>query len=149
MHLLVIDDNPRDIELLREAMAECAEEIQLHAVGDAVRAFSFLARQGEYAGSPRPSLIILDLAMPLIDGVKALGVIKGTIEWADIPVMILTTSMLASERERCVRLGAFEHQVKPTNFDGYLRLASRIQELLARRGDRPRATASSGEWRVP
>jgi two-component system response regulator len=147
-HILIVDDNPADIDLLREALVETTEDIVLHAVADPVRAFSFLARQGEFADRPRPHLILLDLAIPIMDGVKALGILKSTPDWADIPVMILTASLLTTERERCIRLGAVDHHLKPANADGYLRLASRLQEVLLRFGSGPRATASSGEWRV-
>jgi CheY-like chemotaxis protein len=147
--ILVIDDNARDVDLLRQAIGECAEEVVVDGVPDAVRAFSYLARQGEFADRARPALILLDLDMPIIDGIRALAILKGTPDWADIPAMILTASATASDRERCVRLGAFDHQLKPTTCDGYLRLASRIQEVLQRRGgERSRQTVSSGEWRV-
>jgi two-component system response regulator len=144
MLILVIDDHAQDIDLLRQAMAECDDDLEVFGVADAVRGFSCLARQGQFAGMPRPDLILLDLAMPLIDGFRALAILKETPDWAEIPVMILTSSTTTSERERCIRLGAVDHHLKPATFDGYLRLASRIQEVLARRGSR----ADSGEWRV-
>jgi two-component system response regulator len=144
MLILMIDDNLADIDLVRHAMLECDEEVEVFGVADAVRAFSVLARQGQFAGMPRPDLILMDISMPMIDGIKALGIIKSTPDWADIPVMILTSSGLTSERERSIRLGAVDHHLKPTSFDGYLRLVSRIQEVIARRGSR----VDSGEWRV-
>jgi CheY-like chemotaxis protein len=144
MLILVVDDRAEDIELIRHAMVECDEEVEVFGVADAVRAFSVLARQGQFAGMPRPDLILMDLSMPMIDGIKALGIIKSTPDWADIPVMILTSSSVAAERERSIRLGAVDHHLKPSSFDGYLRLASRIQDVLSRRGNR----VDSGEWQV-
>jgi len=68
VEILLIEDNPGDVELAREGLRECKIRNNLHAVGDGVEASAFLHRKGAYASRPRPDLIILDLNLPKRDG---------------------------------------------------------------------------------
>ncbi|MBA2479332.1 MAG: response regulator [Planctomycetes bacterium] len=130
LHVLYVEDNPDDVLLVRQACAERQVNAEIHVVENAVQAFSFMARQGEYAAKPKPSVVILDLNLPIINGVKTLNIIKSAPEWRGIPVVILTSSQRPEERNLCMRMGVVSYQIKPKVWDDWLELASALKRVL-------------------
>ncbi|MBA2482591.1 MAG: response regulator [Planctomycetes bacterium] len=124
--VLVIEDNLGDFHLLEESFAEQSVPAKLFLVPNAVQAFSFLSRQGQFAGMPKPDLVLLDLNLPIIRGHKVLDIIRSTEEWARLPVIVLSSSTLKKDREECARFQVEAHLVKPSHYDGYLELAKEI-----------------------
>ncbi|MBA2479334.1 MAG: response regulator [Planctomycetes bacterium] len=149
-HLLLIEDNPGDAHLLRQALEETFAFAQLHTVPTVNDALAFL---GPEAKKPRPDLIILDLNLPAVCGAVGLSLIKATEDWRDIPVLVLTSSTRASEREECKRLGAVDYWVKPADWDTYLRfgedLANLVPQWVAQSALTPNETARLTRQRPP
>src|SRR5436190_1368452 len=92
VHVLLVEDNPADVRLTREVLAEGRIVNTLHVVGDGEQAMDFLRRKGQYAMSPRPHLVLLDLNLPRRDGREVLADIKSDPDLMVIPVVVLTTS---------------------------------------------------------
>ena len=90
--VLLVEDNPGDTRLTREAIRDCDVPLNLNVVRDGFEAMAFLRRQGRYAGVARPALILLDLNLPGKDGREVLAEIKHDPELRRIPVVVLTTS---------------------------------------------------------
>ena len=90
--ILLVEDNPGDTLLTREAFKNCKLLNTLHHVEDGAEAMAFLRREGPYANEPRPDLILLDLNLPRMDGREVLAEIKRDQQLKHIPVIILTTS---------------------------------------------------------
>jgi CheY-like chemotaxis protein len=104
--ILLVEDNPGDVRLTREALRDGRIENQLTVARDGVEAIACLRREGEYRDSPRPDLILLDLNLPRKDGREVLAEIKEDPHLGRIPVAVLTTS-----REEHDVLRAYELEV--------------------------------------
>jgi two-component system, chemotaxis family, response regulator Rcp1 len=76
IEILLVEDNPGDIRLTKEALCEAKVSNNLNVVYDGVEALRFLKREGEYSNAPRPDIIFLDLNLPKMDGREVLAVIK-------------------------------------------------------------------------
>ena len=113
--ILLVEDSPADVRLTREALHEAKVMNTLHVVKDGVAALAFLRRQGEYAGSPRPSLILLDLNLPRKDGREVLAEIKQDESLKRIPVVVLTTSKAEEDIVRTYNLHANAFVTKPVD----------------------------------
>jgi two-component system, chemotaxis family, response regulator Rcp1 len=127
--ILIVDDNPLDIQLLETAFGACRSSITLHAVGNGVRAFEFLSKRGEFWNAPTPDLILLDLNLPVVSGEKILEELQRDSIWKRIPVIILSCSHRKEEIESCYRKGASLYVVKPDHIDRYNELAQSFAKL--------------------
>jgi CheY-like chemotaxis protein len=92
VEILLVEDNPGDERLTREALKEGKVYSNLHWVKDGVEAMEFLRRQGKHRSVPRPDIILLDLNLPKRDGREVLHDIKNDADLKRIPVVVLTTS---------------------------------------------------------
>jgi len=90
--ILLVEDNPGDVRLTREAFAEAQITNDLHAVNDGEDALDFLHQRGEHADAPRPNLVLLDLNLPKVDGHDVLEAVKSDDDLRTIPVVVLTSS---------------------------------------------------------
>lgn len=107
--------------MIQEALEESFLSPSLFAVENGEQLLNYLQRKGAYANpelSPRPGLILLDLNMPFMDGMKALQKIKSDPTIADIPVVILTTSQSPEDIAKAYRLGSNSFITKPVSFSG-------------------------------
>ena len=127
MDILLIEDNPADMHLVKEAMSEVGSQATLHWAADATDAFSFLHRSGEHAAVPTPDLVLLDLNLPGMGGKEILAVIKSDPELASVPVVVLTSSSARQDVLDSYAAHANAYMVKPVDFDEYIQLAGRIQ----------------------
>lgn len=118
--VLLVDDNPADIELIREVMAGSKRDFEVNVVSDGVEAVCFLRRQGKYANAPAPNLVVLDLNLPRKDGREVLSEVKTDPVLAKIPVVIFTTSQANSDINRCYELGANCYLGKPGNLPDFV-----------------------------
>jgi len=117
--ILMADDNPDDVMLIREALEEGKFDIDLRSVPDGGEAMDYLLRRGWYEDpelSPRPDLILLDLKMPVKDGIETLKDIRDNPEFREIPVVILTTSRNKDLLARTYKIGASSFITKPITF---------------------------------
>jgi CheY-like chemotaxis protein len=124
--ILLVEDNPDAVLMAREALAGNTLVGQLHVAGDGVEALSFLNREGPYADSPRPAIILLDLKLPKKNGFEVLEEIKQDAALKDIPVIVLSTSGAEHDISACYKLHANGYVVKPLDFDDFCRCINSI-----------------------
>jgi two-component system response regulator len=120
--LLVVDDNRDDLALALHALRKNGFTQRVHTVRDGVEALEFLFRTGRYAGravSADPKLVLLDLKLPLLDGIEVLRQIKGDARTKSIPVVAMTASREERDVLESYRLGVNSYVVKPVDFDEF------------------------------
>jgi two-component system response regulator len=127
--VLLVDDNPADIDLTREVLGNCKRHFQVHAVSDGEQAICFLRRHGKYAHEPAADLIVLDLNLPRKDGRSVLSEIKSDPNLAKIPVVIFTTSHANADISRCYELGANCYMTKPGNLADFVAVVQSMADF--------------------
>jgi two-component system, chemotaxis family, response regulator Rcp1 len=127
--VLMVDDNPADVNLVREALKENAHRSQIDTVGDGEEAMAFLHRKGIHAGKLRPDLVILDLSLPKKDGRAVLAELKSDPGLHGIPVVIFSTSRLSQDIARSYELGANCYVNKPGNLKEFFAAVKAIEEF--------------------
>jgi two-component system, chemotaxis family, response regulator Rcp1 len=120
VEILLVEDNPGDERLTREALKEGKVYSNLHWVKDGVEAIDFLRRKGKYQGAPRPDIILLDLNLPKKDGREVLQEIKNDDELKRIPVVVLTTSKAEEDVLRTYNLHANCYVTKPVDLEKFI-----------------------------
>ena len=120
VEILLVEDNPGDERLTREALREGKVYNNLHWVKDGVEAMEFLRRQGRHAGAARPDIVLLDLNLPRKDGREVLQDIKGDAELKRIPVVVLTTSKAEEDVLRSYNLHANCYVTKPVDLEKFI-----------------------------
>ncbi len=118
--ILLVEDNPGDVRLTKEAFKQGRIENDLHVVSDGDEALSFLSREGEYADVPRPDLILLDLNLPGKDGENVLEELKDDPTLRSIPVIVLTSSSAEEDIARSYELHANAYLTKPVDPDEFI-----------------------------
>lgn len=127
--ILLVEDNPGDAELAREALENSKFINQLHVAEDGVQAMAFLHRQGPYADAPRPDIILLDLNLPKKDGREVLAEIKSDENLKTIPVVILTSSKADEDIIRSYKLHANCYITKPLDIVRFFDVVNNIKEF--------------------
>lgn len=127
--ILLVEDNPGDIQLTKEALAETKILTNLFTVENGVEALNFLYKKGEYLNRPRPDIIILDLNLPLKDGREVLEVIKIDEDLKRIPVVILTSSKAEEDIVRSYNLHANCYITKPLDFESFIKIVQNIEQF--------------------
>ncbi len=127
--ILLVEDNPADVRLTREALQDAKVLNALHVVEDGVEALEFLHKEGRYVESPSPDLILLDLNLPKKDGREVLAEIKQNEKWKDIPVVVLTTSRAEEDIVRSYNLHANAYVTKPVDLRQFLEAIRVIEEF--------------------
>ena len=125
--ILLVEDSPSDVRLTREALKEAKVLNTLHVVQDGVAALDFLRKEGPYAGSPSPDLILLDLNLPKKDGREVLAEVKQDENLRRIPVVILTTSRAEEDVVRSYNLHANAYVTKPVDLQQFLEVVRTIE----------------------
>ena len=120
VEILLVEDNPGDERLTREALKEGKVYSNLHWVKDGIEALEFLRKQGKYAGKPRPDIILLDLNLPKKDGREVLQEIKNDDALKRIPVVILTTSKAEEDVLKTYNLHANCYVTKPVDLEKFI-----------------------------
>lgn len=120
IRILLVEDNPGDARLVREAFAEWKLADSLLHVSDGVEAMAYLTHQGQYAQSSPPHLVLLDLNLPRKDGRQVLIEMKSNPALRSIPVVALTTSSARSDIDACYQAGANAYVTKPLDFSDFL-----------------------------
>lgn len=128
-HLLIVDDNPADVSLVREGLAAAAYSGKIESVGDGLEALAFLNRKGDFADAAQPDLVILDLNLPKRDGLAVLAAIKAGPDLRKIPVVIFSSSQLGRDIARSYELGANCYISKPGNLRDYFSTMRAIEQF--------------------
>ena len=128
--ILLVEDDPGDVLMTREAFEHHKIRNALHVVSDGVEALEFLNREGSFGAAPRPGLILLDLNLPRKDGRELLGEIKRDPGLRTIPVVVLTTSEAEEDILRSYELHANAYVTKPVDFERFLEVVRQIDEFF-------------------
>jgi FOG: CheY-like receiver len=128
-HVLLVEDNPGDVRLTKEALKEGKVYSNLHWAKDGVEALEFLRRQGKFADVPRPDIILLDLNLPKKDGREVLSEIKNDDDLKRIPVVILTTSKAEEDVLRSYQLHANCYVTKPVDLEKFIGVVQSIDKF--------------------
>ena len=129
IEILLVEDNPGDARLAREALRDSKIRNSLSHVKDGVEALAFLRRQGEYAACPHPDLILLDLNLPRKDGREVLSEIKQDPDLRRIPVVVLTISKDEEDILKSYNLHANCFVTKPLDLNQFLKVIRSIEEF--------------------
>jgi two-component system, chemotaxis family, response regulator Rcp1 len=129
IEVLLVEDNPGDARLTREALLDAKVSNNLHVVPDGVEALSFLRNEGIYASRPRPDLILLDLNLPKKSGREVLEEIKQDDHFSHIPVVILTTSQAEQDIMESYQLRANAYITKPVDLEQFLNVVKSIEQF--------------------
>ncbi len=128
--VLVIDDNPNDIELLTMALEENGVGAEVAALMDGRAALAELRRLATVPPSTWPDLIVLDLNMPIANGHEVLAHAAGDARLRGLRIAVLTTSTSPDDERRCAAHGAAAYLVKPRRFTGFAPIVQRLRALL-------------------
>jgi two-component system, chemotaxis family, response regulator Rcp1 len=129
IEILLVEDNPGDVRLTKEALKEGKVYSNLHTVKDGVEAMEFLRREGKYKSVPRPDIILLDLNLPKKDGREVLQEIKTDAELRRIPVVVLTTSKAEEDVLRTYDLHANCYVTKPVDLEKFMVVVKTIDSF--------------------
>ncbi|MEU0303172.1 response regulator [Streptomyces sp. NPDC006175] len=130
IEVLLVEDDPGDELMTREAFEDNKIRNTLHVVRDGQEALDFLYRQGEYGDAPRPDLVLLDLNLPKYDGRQVLERIKTDPELALIPVVVLTTSSAEEDILRSYKLHANAYVTKPVDLEQFIGAVRQIDDFF-------------------
>jgi len=129
VHILLAEDNPADVRLIREVLHDSKILNELHPVPDGIEAMAFLRREGKYASAPRPSLVFLDLNMPRMDGREVLRSVKTDPDLRRIPVVIMTSSQAEEDIVRSYDQHANCYVRKPIDFAQFHSVVKTIENF--------------------
>jgi chemotaxis family two-component system response regulator Rcp1 len=129
IQVLLVEDNPGDVRLTKEALKEGKMLNRVTVVGDGVEALSFLRRQGKYADAGQPDLILLDLNLPKKDGRQVLAEIKADPGLKRIPVVVLTTSSAEEDILKTYDLHANCYITKPVDLEQFMHVVKSIEDF--------------------
>ncbi|GCA97006.1 MULTISPECIES: response regulator [Mycobacteriaceae] len=128
--ILLVEDDPGDELITREAFADNKIKNTLHVARDGQEGLDFLYRRGVHADAPTPDLILLDLNLPKYDGRELLEAIKSDADLCHIPVVVLTTSSAEEDILRSYKLHANAYVTKPVDLDQFMKAVREIDEFF-------------------
>jgi CheY-like chemotaxis protein len=131
--IVLAEDNPRDVELTLEALAQHNLANEVVVLHDGAAVLDYLFCRGEYADRPpiNPVVVLLDLKMPKVDGIEVLGTLKGDPRLKEIPVVVMTSSRETPDLAECYRLGVNAYVVKPVDFGRFVDAVKQVGAFWA------------------
>jgi CheY-like chemotaxis protein len=126
--ILLVEDDPQDVELTLNALVECNLEQEVVVARDGAEALDFIYRQNAYQSRPEgnPAVIFLDIKMPKLNGIQVLQKIKSDDKLRPVPVVMLTSSMDTGDLDECYHLGANAYVVKPVRFADFIEAVKQL-----------------------
>jgi CheY-like chemotaxis protein len=128
--LLLVEDDPGDAMMTREALSATSIAHDLHVVDNGEAAISFLRQEGPYGDAPRPDLILLDLNLPRVDGREVLAFVKGDKSLRRIPLVVLSTSDSEDDIATSYDLQANAFVTKPVDLDSFRNAVRRVDDFF-------------------
>jgi CheY-like chemotaxis protein len=128
--VLLVDDDPGDVLLVREAFEDHKVGNLLSVVSDGAEALQYVRREGSYDSATRPDLILLDLNLPRKSGIEVLEEIKSDPALCTIPVVVLTTSEAEEDIVRAYKLHANAYITKPVDFEQFTKIVHQIDDFF-------------------
>jgi CheY-like chemotaxis protein len=130
IEVLLVEDDPGDVLLIREAFEDNKVANRLHVVADGVEALEFMRRENGNEDAPRPDLVLLDLNLPRKDGREVLAEVKADDDLRSIPIVVLTTSQAEEDVLRSYDLHANAYVTKPVDFDRFIGVVRQIDQFF-------------------
>jgi len=128
MKVLVVEDNPNDVTIIKRAMRKSDVKCELYFARDGAEALDALYQTGEFADTPRPDLILLDLRLPKVGGLEVLAKVKEDEHLRRIPVIVLTESEREEDMVKAYDSGAASYMTKPVDSKDFERLIQTVQD---------------------
>ena len=128
--ILLVEDDPADVRMTREALRAAGVVHRLHVVADGMQAISYLCQTRQFDDVPRLDVVVIDLNLPKVNGHEVLLEIKSNDELRDIPVVVLTSSQTQRDRNLSYQADADWFVTKPTGLDAYADTMKRIETLI-------------------
>ncbi|MEO1230817.1 MAG: response regulator [Myxococcota bacterium] len=128
--ILIVEDNPGDVVLVREHLEQTGLAFLLHVVRDGAAALEFVRRRGGYPNAPRPDLMLLDLNLPKLSGLEVLAEVKDDASIRSIPVVVLTSSRSEQDAERAYEALATAFVRKPRSLEKWEAFARAVKEFF-------------------
>lgn len=125
--ILLVDDDVEDREIIKDALGDLGYHSVIHFEENGEKALSFL--ETAYNSGTLPSMVILDLNMPRMNGTQTLRRLKNDDRFSNIPVIIYSTSLNNSERDECLALGAHSYVIKPVSYRDTVETAKRFYDM--------------------
>jgi CheY-like chemotaxis protein len=129
IEILLVEDDPGDVLMTTEALADSKIANRLHVVNNGEEALAFLRQEGQYDSSPRPDLVLLDLNLPRMDGREVLEIVKSDPTLRRIPIVVLTTSDAEEDVVRSYDLHANAYVTKPVDFEQFVSVVRQIDDF--------------------
>ncbi len=130
--ILLVEDNPADIDLTRESLDEAQILSNLHVVQDGVEAMTFLNQESPHEDAPIPDLVLLDLNLPKKDGREVLRECKEDEQLRKLPIVVLTSSQAEADIARAYDLHANSYVVKPVELSAFVEIMKQIEGFWLR-----------------
>jgi chemotaxis family two-component system response regulator Rcp1 len=128
--VLLVEDDPGDVLIAREALRAARLSTHLSVVNDGIEAMAYLHKKDQYTDAPRPDLILLDLNLPRKSGHEVLAEVKGDESLRRIPVVVLSTSVAAADILKSYDLHANVYVAKPVDFDEFAEVVRQIDDFF-------------------
>ncbi|PSB49332.1 response regulator [Chroococcidiopsis sp. CCALA 051] len=129
IEILLVEDDSGDVQLTKLALEESKMSVNLHVVEDGVEALALLRKEGKYASTKHPDIILLDLNLPKKDGREVLAEIKADPNLKRIPVIVLTASQAETDILNAYNLNANCYIIKPVDFDRFVKIVQSIENF--------------------
>ncbi|MFT6220660.1 MAG: CheY-like chemotaxis protein [Candidatus Endobugula sp.] len=127
IEILMVEDNPADVELTKEAFSEGKLNNTIHVVNDGEEALNYLYKRGRFSDAIRPHIVLLDLNLPKINGREVLATIKGDKQLSSIPVIILSSSEDSADIKESYALNANSFVTKPVVINDFLDVVKSVE----------------------
>ena len=129
-NVLLVEDNPADINLVEEALEEAQLDCSLHIMRDGLRAIEFLDRLDAEPDHPRPDVVLLDLNLPKVGGEEILKRVRLSPKCEGVKVLIISSSNVPADRERMLQLGASDYFRTPSDLAQFMLLGAKVRAML-------------------
>lgn len=129
LHILLAEDNRADVFLIREALEEHHINHELHVVEDGSQAIEYVDRMSVNGALPCPDVVLLDMNLPKVEGPQVLSALRRHPACSMTPVIVVSSSDAARDRDEMARLGVSHYFRKPSNFDDFMKLGALVREI--------------------
>jgi CheY-like chemotaxis protein len=130
IELLLVEDDPGDVLMTKEALEGSKLVHNLHTVSNGEEAVAYLRREHPFENQGRPDLVLLDLNLPRLDGHEVLSIVKSDPDLRRIPVVVLTTSEAEEDILRSYDLHANAYVTKPVGFESFMSVIRQVDDFF-------------------